>query len=1843
MQNLPTKSLRILAAAALAVMAPVLARADFNPIPLTPGSFNADVVVEKNAGQCIQNFVNVTMDNGTNDNANTWYEAGYGPTDTTAASTAIGRAYANGSSAAATGFPKHGSVIAATGDPNNPRQYLMPPDYSTNNCVFVGGANAPGGSFVVQVQSGTLTLATPTACTFLSVLYAGGGGNTINYTVHHATAGTETGTFTTTDWFSANSSDWTAGGRMNMDDGTLNTLYSTTQTKLFHNDIQLNNTTDPVTSIDFSYSGGSARSFFFAVSTSNDGNAFTPVAVSGFNRDVVVEATAPHVGNIFSATTVTMDNGTRNNGNTFYEMGFDRQSGQTPTQPGQTLTGIPVHGSTFTNTAGNHVFKMPPTYVGNDCFFVGNYAGVTACTMTFSTPAAYNSLSFLSSAGNGPVTNNLTIHHQDGSTESAQVVVIDWFNAASGGTSGTNSYTQAWIASGRFQTDNGNINNLNITSGTKLWANDLPLANTTSPVTSIDFAWGGGGRGPTFAVSGANGSTVPPWQPIDVTGYNADVVVENALTFPVGNMNAYITASMDGGTNHNGNTWFEQGWYTNMPTIGLPPAGSTIASIALPDHHYVMPATYVGPNAIYADSQNPTANITFANPSAYSALSFLSANANGSINIEAHIAHQDGVIETNFFVSKDWFNNSPYAFVSNGRVNGDRATVNSDPGRAAPPSNPRLYEAQFFLSDFNSPVTGASFTWTTNNGAGGASSATSRFVIMAVSGTTGAVAPILQSQPGNVIALEGSNVTFTVQVTGTPSLTNQWQISTDNGTSWNNLSDGGQFVGSYKEISTASAVTLTINSVTIANSRTQYRLVASNTSGSQTSNPASLTVYSGYPRVVNSTDTVAPYQPNGGSSPANATVAGAVDGLVGNDPAQYLNYGPGNANSTSFSGPVGVLATPARGATVLKALRFFTSTNTVAHDPADYTIEGSNDGGNNWTTISTGALALPAARNTQSPSVAENPLTQNLQEIEFYDNTTAYLQYRLSFSTVVTPSGTGNNSMEIGEIDFLGTTNGGPALPPALVRQPATQVTTYVGGSPTFGLAAVGTPTLTYQWYNGANAIPNATNATYTLANAQLSDSGSSFTCVVANGGGTVTSSASVLTVIAAPSTPYASAVLADKPMAYWQLNEGPNDGSGNNGVVAYDYSGGHNGVYTNTELQDPGFDFAQDGGTAGRFGLISTADSYVSQIQDISFAAPASASSNVAFSVEAWVLLDPNFNNLSDDAGIVTKGYGGGGEQFNLDCGSTDPSHLFRFFVRDTAGATHAVSGSVGPTNAVGPFTDGIHSWHHVVAVCDYPHSNILLYIDGRLNNSAPQVLTNGILASSVPVSIGSRSGGNGQASYTNQFFGTIDDVAIYGAALSSNQVVAHYNAAHPNPVFTLTPTNVTVPQDSTVTLVSSAYGPAPQTYQWYQSSDGGGTFQAMSGKTAATVSFTAAASLDGHMYEVAAMNPYGGVTSAPVSLSIIQGPPQILADLPSFAMVYAGQTATLSALVGGTSPFTYQWMSNNVAMTDSGRITGTHTATLTIAAAQTSDGATYRLHISNNQGTADSTACQLLVESTPNFATNGVGWVVNGTGYTPTFANNALTITTAANNEATAVWYPYPLYIGNFIASFTYRNLSSGGADGATFCLQNDPRGTAALGGGGGALAVSGVTPSAEIEFNVYAPNTPGIAYHINGANGGYVAPTPVAIDTGDPINVTVRYNGSVARLVMTDPSLNQTFSTDLAVGDLTAVLGGTTAYVGFTGATGGSNAQQQFSNFYFLPLPALNAVHNADGSITLSWPASIGGYALQSATSLAPANWAADNSAVTTVGGNYQVTVSAGSAQKLYRLSMSTPAPH
>lgn len=83
---------------------------------------------------------------------------------------------------------------------------------------------------------------------------------------------------------------------------------------------------------------------------------------------------------------------------------------------------------------------------------------------------------------------------------------------------------------------------------------------------------------------------------------------------------------------------------------------------------------------------------------------------------------------------------------------------------------------------------------------------------------------------------------------------------------------------------------------------------------------------------------------------------------------------------------------------------------------------------------------------------------------------------------------------------------------PAITTQPAS-LTVSVGQTATFTVVATGNPAPTYQWKKNGTDIAGATSASYTTPATVSGDNGASFTVVVTNSAGTVTSSAAILTV----------------------------------------------------------------------------------------------------------------------------------------------------------------------------------------------------------------------------------------------------------------------------------------------------------------------------------------------------------------------------------------------------------------------------------------------------------------------------------------------------------------------------------------------------------------------------------------------------------------------------------------------------------------------------------------------------------------------------------------------------------
>ena len=192
----------------------------------------------------------------------------------------------------------------------------------------------------------------------------------------------------------------------------------------------------------------------------------------------------------------------------------------------------------------------------------------------------------------------------------------------------------------------------------------------------------------------------------------------------------------------------------------------------------------------------------------------------------------------------------------------------------------------------------------------------------------------------------------------------------------------------------------------------------------------------------------------------------------------------------------------------------------------------------------------------------------------------------------------------------------------------------------------------------------------------------------------------------------------------------------------------------------------------------------------------------------------------------------------------------------------------------------------------------------------------------------------------------------------------------------------------------------------------------------------------------------------------------------------------------------------------------------------------------------------------------------------------DSRLQLTNGLSGEASSAWYYQPVSVQAFTSDFTFQ-LSNPSADGMTFAIQNSSAGTAAKGGNGLDLGYAPITNSIAIKFDLYSnagegPDSTGL--YLNGA-----VPTVPAIDlsaTGinlhsdDDMAVHLSYDGTTLSMTITDMVTAATWSTSWTI-NIPSTIGSNTAYVGFTGGTGGLTASQKILTWsYFTTAGAATA---------------------------------------------------------------------
>ncbi|HVX60745.1 MAG TPA: pre-peptidase C-terminal domain-containing protein, partial [Pirellulales bacterium] len=187
--------------------------------------------------------------------------------------------------------------------------------------------------------------------------------------------------------------------------------------------------------------------------------------------------------------------------------------------------------------------------------------------------------------------------------------------------------------------------------------------------------------------------------------------------------------------------------------------------------------------------------------------------------------------------------------------------------------------------------------------------------------------------------------------------------------------------------------------------------------------------------------------------------------------------------------------------------------------------------------------------------------------------------------------------------------------------------------------------------------------------------------------------------------------------------------------------------------------------------------------------------------------------------------------------------------------------------------------------------------------------------------------------------------------------------------------------------------------------------------------------------------------------------------------------------------------------------------------------------------------------------------------------FTGGVARLTNGQQFEPASVFSNSRVNIDRFVSSFTFQfhGGTSPMADGMTFTIQGDSPG--AIGPSGGALGYAGIANSVAVKFDLW--NDAGEGYNStglfsNGANPSVPSinldGTGINLQSGDAFRVDMNYHdGNVLDVTITDLQTGATAAQSYAV-NIPALVGGDTAYVGFTASTGGWTTTTDIQSWTF-----------------------------------------------------------------------------
>jgi hypothetical protein len=337
--------------------------------------------------------------------------------------------------------------------------------------------------------------------------------------------------------------------------------------------------------------------------------------------------------------------------------------------------------------------------------------------------------------------------------------------------------------------------------------------------------------------------------------------------------------------------------------------------------------------------------------------------------------------------------------------------------------------------------------------------------------------------------------------------------------------------------------------------------------------------------------------------------------------------------------------------------------------------------------------------------------------------------------------------------------------------------------------------------------------------------------------------------------------------------------------------------------------------------------------------------------------------------------------------------------------------------------------------------------------------------------------------------------------------------------------------------------------------------------------------------------------------TVTVVGTPSFSLGLFPSLESIPQGSSVTYTATVSAGPGFT-----GTVSLSASGlpagasavfnptSISGSGTSTITISTTSSAPPGNYLLAVTGQSGTLiNTTVASLTIASTGsttpvNFESgfSGTGMKLNGTA---TVVESRLQLTDGnAFNEAGSAFWTTPVNVQSFTNDFQFQ-LINPNADGFTFTIQGV--GPTALGGSGEYLGYGGtpaIASSVAVKFDLHnnggegnnstglyidgaTPTVPAIT--LAGVACTVAAPCPSPgtqpagvpnLHSGDLLQVHMTYNGTVLNMILTDMTTPaNSFSISWTI-NIPATVGANTAYVGFTGGTGGQTAVQDIVEWIY-----------------------------------------------------------------------------